>query len=38
MKFNPFATDDWLAKHPKVMMICSVILFLVVCYLEEIPV
>jgi len=36
MKFKLFATDDWLARHPKVMAAISVILFLLVCYLEEI--
>jgi hypothetical protein len=36
MKFNPFATDDWLARHPKVMIAISVILFIALCYLEEI--
>lgn len=37
MKFKAFATDDWLARHPKVMAACAVILFLLVCFLEEIP-
>ncbi len=37
MKFKLFATDDWLAKHPKVMLAISVILFIALCYLETIP-
>jgi len=37
MKFKFFATDDWLAQHPKVMFVCAVLLFILVCYLEEIP-
>jgi len=36
MKFKIFATDDWLARHPKIMIVLSIILFLAVCYLEEI--
>lgn len=36
MKFKIFSTDDWLARHPKAMIALSVILFLLVCYLEEI--
>lgn len=36
MKFKPFATDDWLARHPKVMLAISVILFIVLSYLEAI--
>jgi len=36
MKFQIFATDDWLAKNPKVMAFCSVVLFILLCYLEEI--
>ena len=31
------STDDWLARHPKVMAVCAVLLFLLVTYLEEIP-
>lgn len=31
------STNDWLARHPKVMLACAVILFLLVTYLEEIP-
>jgi len=34
MKFKPFTTDDWLARHPKVMLAISVILFIALCYLE----
>lgn len=34
MKFKLFATDDWLARHPKVMLAISVILFIALCYLE----
>lgn len=34
MKFKTFATDDWLARHPKVMLAISVILFIALCYLE----
>jgi hypothetical protein len=37
MKFNPFDPNDWLAQHPKVMFACAVILFFVLCYIEEIP-
>jgi len=37
MKFNPFDPNDWLAQHPRVMMALSVLLFLVLCCLEEIP-
>jgi hypothetical protein len=36
MKFNPFATDDWLATHPKVMAFLSVLLFILLCFFEEI--
>jgi hypothetical protein len=37
MKFKPFATDDWLARHPKVMAAISVILFIALCYMESTP-
>jgi hypothetical protein len=30
------STDDWLARHPKVMLAISVILFIVLCYMETI--
>lgn len=36
MKFKLFATDDWLARHPKVMLAISVILFIVLSFLETI--
>ena len=36
MKFKIFSTDDWLARHPKVMLVLGIILFLTVCFLEEI--
>lgn len=36
MKFKPFSTDDWLARHPKFMLAISVILFIALCYLEAI--
>ena len=30
------STDDWLARHPKVMLAISVILFIVLSFLETI--
>lgn len=30
------ATDDWLARHPKVMAALGFVLFLLLCLLEEI--
>ena len=36
MKFKLFSTDDWLARHPKIMLAISVILFIALCYLEAI--
>ena len=36
MKFKIFATDDWLARHPRVMLAIGIILFLALSCLEEI--
>lgn len=36
MKFKLFATDDWLARHPKVMIAIAFVCFLIICLLEEI--
>lgn len=36
MNFNILTINDWLSKHPKVTILISVILFLALCYLEEI--
>jgi len=36
MNFKIFATNDWLARHPKIMLAISIILFIALCCLEEI--
>jgi hypothetical protein len=36
MKFKIFATDDWLARHPKVIVLIMIALMLLTGYFEEI--
>ena len=37
MKFKIFATDDWFARHPKVMLALAIANFFFLAYIEEIP-